>query len=62
MKAYRASVVANDVRASSAPHDSPKSMALAPGATVALQHNNATEAGKQAVRDATKDCGRNVYF
>ena len=36
--------------------------ALAPGATVILQHNNATEAGKQAVRDATKDCGRKVYI
>ena len=35
--------------------------ALAPGAMVILERNNATEAGKQAVRDATKDCGRSVY-
>ena len=36
--------------------------ALAPGAQVYLMSNQATEAGKQAVRDATKDCGRNVYL
>ena len=35
---------------------------LAPGAEVILYDNNATEAGKQAVRDATKDCGRSVYL
>ena len=33
---------------------------LAPGAKVSLQGNTATEAGKQAVHDATKDCGRIV--
>ena len=32
------------------------------GAMVLLWSNNATEAGKQTVRDATKDCGRSVYI
>ena len=38
--------------------------ALAPGAAVFLDNNNVTQAGKQAARDATKDCDRTVcwYF
>ena len=35
---------------------------LAPGAKVRLWNNNATEACKQTVRGATKDCGRIVYI
>ena len=35
---------------------------LAPGAEVYLFNNNAKKAGKQAVRDVTKDCGRNVHI
>ena len=36
--------------------------ALAQGASVNLSGNSATEAGKQAMRDATMDCGRSVYL
>ena len=35
--------------------------ALAPGATVFLQENSATETGKQAMRDAAKARGLSVY-
>ena len=35
--------------------------ALPQGAIVYLPRNNATEAGKQAVRDATNACGLTVY-
>ena len=36
--------------------------ALAPGAQIFLQGNNATETGKQAMRDAAKARGLIVYF
>ena len=36
--------------------------ALAPGARVFLGNNSATETGKQAMRDAVKARGLNVYF
>ena len=42
--------------------DSLSEGALASGATVYLLRNNATEAGKQDMRDATKDCGRSVHL
>ena len=34
---------------------------LAPGASIVLSGNNATETGKQAMRDAAKACGLSVY-
>ena len=36
--------------------------ALAPGASISLSGNNATETGKQAMRDAAKARGLRVYF
>ena len=36
--------------------------ALAPGAEVHLQRNNATEIGKQALRDAAKARGLRMYL
>ena len=39
-----------------------ESGALAPGASVFLSGNNATETGKQAMRDAAKARGLSVYF
>ena len=36
--------------------------ALAPGATVDLRFNNATETGEQAMRDAAKARGLSVHF
>ena len=38
-----------------------ESGALAPGATVYLEANSATETGKQAMRDAAKPRGLRVY-
>ena len=38
-----------------------ESGALAPGATVKLEANSATETGKQAMRDAAKARGLSVY-
>jgi hypothetical protein len=39
-----------------------ESGALAPGAKIFLGNNSATETGKQAMRDAVKARGLNVYF
>ena len=39
-----------------------ESGALAPGASIVLSGNNATETGKQAMRDAAKARGLIVYF
>ena len=39
-----------------------ESGALAPGATVYLGSNSATETGKQAMRDAAKARGLSVHF
>ena len=36
--------------------------ALAPGASISLSGNNATETGKQAMRDAAKARGLSVHF